>query len=164
MLTPDDAAAYTRLRTAMLVDSPHAFGSSPGEGRGEDVDSILEYLSDPNKAIAVVDHPENAGEFAAAGGIMRVTTLKSRHRAGIWGVYCVPEMRGRGLGRSVMDRLIEHARSWDGVEVIGLSASAEAPEAIALYERLGFVRWGLEPDALRLGDKSFDEVYLALRL
>lgn len=164
LLTPDRAEAYARLRSAMLVDVPHAFGSSPGEGKGERADEVVKYLSDPNNAIAVVDHPEAEGEFAAAAGIMRVPNAKMRHRAGIWGVYCVPELRGHGLGRAVLLRVVEQARAWDGVETIGLSVSARSPEAIGLYESLGFVRWGTEPDAMRIDGESFDEVFLTLRL
>jgi len=164
LLIPDDAVAYASLRTAMLIDVPRAFASTPGEARGEEAASVLEYLSDPHRAIAVVDHPDTPGSLAAAAGITRMTHRKLRHRAEIWGVYCLPEMRGRGLGRTVMVRAIEQARAWDGIEVISLSVSARSPEAIALYESLGFVRWGLEPDALRIDGESFDEVHLSLRL
>lgn len=164
LLLPAEAEAYARLRRAMLVDVPRAFSSSPGEARGEQADSIVEYLSDPHHAIIVVDHPEKPGELAASAGINRMMHRKMRHRADIWGVYCVPDLRGRGLGRAVMLRAIEHARSWDGVEVVALSVSARSPEAIALYESLGFVRWGTEPDAMRIDGESFDEVHLALHL
>lgn len=143
---------------------PHAFASSPGEGKGEHPDEVVKYLSDANNAIAVVNHPDAPGELAAGAGIMRVPNLKLRHRANIWGVYCVPELRGTGLGRAVMLCAIEQARAWNGVEVIGLSVSARSPGALALYESLGFVRWGLEPDAMRIDGESFDEIFLSLRL
>lgn len=164
LLTPDGAEAYARLRTAMLIDVPRAFASSPGEANGEKAEGVVEYLSDPNRAIIVIDHPAKPGELAASAGIIRTPHLKMRHRANIWGVYCVPELRGRGLGRAVMARAIEHARAWDGVEVVGLSVSARSPSAIALYESLGFVRWGIEPDAMRIDGESFDEVHLTMRL
>lgn len=159
-----EAEAYARLRSAMLVETPHAFASSPGEAKGEKAEGIVEYLSDPHQVITVVDHPEAPGELAASAGIMRMKHQKLRHRADIWGVYCVPELRGRGFGRAVMIRAIEQARSWKGVEVIGLSVSARSPVAIALYESLGFERWGIEPDALRIGGESFDEIHLSLVL
>ena len=164
LLTLEGAEAYARLRTAMLIDTPRAFASSPGEARGEKADGIVEYLSDPHQAITVVDHPEKPGELAAAAGMMRMKHRKMSHRANIWGVYCVPELRGLGLGRAVMTKAIEVARSWEGVEVLGLSVSAQSPAALALYESLGFVRWGLEPDAMRIEGESFDEVHLAQRL
>jgi RimJ/RimL family protein N-acetyltransferase len=164
LLTPDGAEAYARLRRAMLIDVPRAFASSPGEAHGEKPEAIVEYLADPCQAIAVVDHPHKPGELAAAAGIMRMKHRKMNHRVNIWGVYCVPELRGQGLGRAAMVRAIERARDWDGVEVIGLSVSARSPGALALYESLGFVRWGLEPDAMRIDGEAFDEVHLALRL
>lgn len=148
----------------MLHDVPQAFAASPGEGKAERPEEVVSYLSDPNNVIAIVDHPDAPNELAAAAGIMRVPNLKLRHRANIWGVYCVPELRGTGLGRAVMNRVIEQARAWDGVEVVGLSVSARSPGALALYESLGFERWGIEPDAMRIDGESFDEVFLQLRL
>ena len=164
LLTPEDADAYARLRRSMLIDVPHAFASSPGEAHGEKPESVVEYLSDPYHAIIAVDHPEIPGALSGAAGMMRLKHRKLRHRANIWGVYCVPELRGRGLGRAIMLRAIEQARAWDAVEVIGLSVSARSPGALALYESLGFVRWGLEPDAMRIDSESFDEIHLSLHL
>lgn len=163
-LAVDEAEAYARLRSVMLVDTPHAFASSPGEAKGEKAEGIIEYLADPHQAIAVVDHPDTPGELSASAGIMRRKHQKLRHRADIWGVYCVPELRGRGFGRAVMIHAIELARAWEGIEVIGLSVSARSPSAIALYESLGFQHWGIEPDALRIDGESFDEIHLTLRL
>ena len=71
---------------------------------------------------------------------------------------------GRGLARAVTTAAIDTARSWRGVTVIGLSVSASAPEAIALYESLGFERWGVEPDAVRIDGVSHAEVHMALDL
>lgn len=164
LLTPDHADAYARLRTAMLVDAPHAFASSPGEAHGEKAESVVDYLADPYHAIAVVDHPHTPGKLAAAAGIMRLKHRKLSHRANIWGVYCTPELRGRGFGRAVMRCAIEQAQTWDGLKVIGLSVSAHSPGALALYESLGFVRWGLEPDAMRIDGQPFDEIHMALQL
>lgn len=164
LLTPAEAEAYSRLRTAMLIDVPRAFASSPGDAHGEKPDAIVEYLANPHQAITVADHPDKPGELAAAAGIMRLKHRKMSHTANIWGVYCVPELRGHGLGRAVMIRAIELARTWQGVEKISLSVSAQSTNALALYESLGFKRWGLEPDAMRIDGESFDEIHLSLRL
>lgn len=164
LLTAEDAEAYARLRTAMLIDTPRAFVSSPGDAHGERPDSVVEYLANPYQAIIVINHPDKPGELAAAAGLMRLKHRKVSHRADIWGVYCVPELRGHGYGRAVTTRAIEHARTWDGVERVGLSVSAQSPGAVALYESLGFVRWGLEPDAMRIDGQSFDEIHLSVRL
>lgn len=80
------------------------------------------------------------------------------------GVAVLPEYRGRGVGTSLLSRLIEAAG--DKYESISLSVSAGNPAA-RLYQRLGFEEVGQSGDARtmkrRLGadagaqpDKSLD--------
>lgn len=48
--------------------------------------------------------------------------------------------------------------SEDGVEASDLSVVADNEPALRLYASRGFVAWGTEPRALRVGPRRFDEV------
>lgn len=48
-----------------------------------------------------------------------------------------PAFRGLGLGRVVLERLLEHARE-HGVDVVRLETGVDQVEAIGLYESFGF--------------------------
>jgi ribosomal protein S18 acetylase RimI-like enzyme len=70
-----------------------------------------------------------------------------RFRPGIWSealecylaeLYVVPDSRGRGLGRRLMEAAIEFARS-RGADYMDLGTSETDVAARALYESLGFV-------------------------
>lgn len=50
------------------------------------------------------------------------------------------------------------------VEEVRLAVVASNTAAVRLYARLGFRRYGLEPRALRVGDRYHDELLMALRL
>jgi ribosomal protein S18 acetylase RimI-like enzyme len=52
-------------------------------------------------------------------------------------LYLVPEMRGRGLGRTVMARLERDARAL-GLKALSLVVDPENHPARALYDRQGF--------------------------
>ena len=52
----------------------------------------------------------------------------------------------------------------DGVEQIILAVAAPQAAAVALYRSLGFVSFGREPRALKIGDSYVDEEYMILRL
>lgn len=52
-------------------------------------------------------------------------------------LYVTPELRGRGLGRVLLEASMEHARD-RGADRIELGTSEEDVAARALYERLGF--------------------------
>jgi GNAT superfamily N-acetyltransferase len=95
---------------------------------------------------------------------VRETRRKTRHKAGVWGVYLAPELRGRGIGRQLLTALIAHARTVPGVERLTLAVTTAQPAAQALYRTLGFVPWGTEPAALMLGAEYLDEEYLVLVL
>lgn len=166
LLQPEDARRYTALRREMLADSPWAFGASPEQDRGSDAAGVARSLADSAEyAIAgALADLESDGPLLAAAGILRDAALKRRHVATVWGVYVTPGARGRGLGRAVVQRVIAQARSWPGVERVHLSVSENSPEAHALYQSLGFVAWGIEPDCLRVGEASFAEVHMSLRL
>lgn len=53
-----------------------------------------------------------------------------------------PDHRGRGIGQTLMARLVEHARHV-GAHSMLLEVAVNNPAAIAMYERAGFKRLGL---------------------
>lgn len=162
-LTPEDAEAYLAIRMEMLEDSPWAFLGSPEEARREGARLIRKRLANPENAILGIERESGEG-LAAVAGVRRMERLKVRHWAAIWGVYTTPRERRRGRSRALMIEAIGLARSWEGVEMIDIAVSANSPGALRLYESLGFVAWGREPRVTRVGDQTYDEIHLALRL
>ncbi len=158
-LHPDEAELYAVLRREMLEDSPWAFCSSPGFDRGSDPAQLREQLVKPDNAIIAVGTDDG---LLAAAGVHREAPPKRHHIAAIWGVYVTPSSRGQGLGRMVVSGAVEIARSWPGIEAVILTVSENAPEARQLYESLGFIPWGFEPDALRVDGRSYAETHMRL--
>jgi ribosomal protein S18 acetylase RimI-like enzyme len=60
-------------------------------------------------------------------------------------LYVVPERRGQGLGRALLEAAIEHARR-EGAVHMDLNTEEDDVAARALYERLGFDNRGGRPD------------------
>jgi len=161
LLTPEDATDYVALRREMLQDAPWAFLASPSQDRGCDVEKVRVSLAREDAAIVGIrQEGDERGRLVAAAGVVREEALKRRHIAMIWGVYVTPAARGRGCARAVVSRAMDVARSWPGVGSIHLAVNANAPEARRLYESLGFVEWGFEPDAVRIEGKSFGEHHM----
>jgi len=160
-LTPDDAEAYVALRVEMIAVEPFAFLGVPGDDHASDPAVVRERLKDAEQAVFGAF---DGGALVAVAGLYRHPRRKRRHRAEIWGVYTTPGARGRGLSRSLINECLSAARAWDGVAVVGLSACVRSASAIALYESMGFVRWGEEPDATRVDGESLAEVYLQFTL
>ena len=77
------------------------------------------------------------------------------------GMGLLPEARGRGVGRRLAQAGITAAVA-RGAERIELEVFASNARAIALYERLGFVREGVKRRARKLDGQYEDNVPMAL--
>jgi ribosomal protein S18 acetylase RimI-like enzyme len=63
--------------------------------------------------------------------------------------FVAPFARGQGLARLMMLRMEDRARA-QGVRVLNLDVRETQEAAIALYESLGYVRWGIHPEYARV--------------
>lgn len=158
-LTPEHADAYRAIRAEMLLDSPASFLSGPGDDRFEPAGAAEEYLASDDRVIFGVFDPE----LVSVVGVGRNTRPKIRHFTEIWGVYTTQAARGKGFGRACMTAAIDWART-GGAHAIRLGVSETAPAARGLYESLGFVAWGTEPDSMLVDGRMHAEIYMQLRL
>ena len=64
-------------------------------------------------------------------------------------IAVVPNARGKGVGRALLDGLLERARA-GGFEAVSLSVDRNNEGAVALYERHGFTRVRDDDDSLTM--------------
>jgi ribosomal protein S18 acetylase RimI-like enzyme len=163
-LTNEDAPRLHALRREALSAEPMAFGASPKDCAFRELAAVEAHLANPDRAVFAIVDPDQRVRLVAMAGIIRETRTKQRHRSSIWGVYVSPSHRGRGLGRAVVEACMHHARTWAGVDSVALSVSSEGTAARALYESLGFIAWGTEPDSLRVDGSSVSQHHMLLNL
>ncbi len=77
-------------------------------------------------------------------------------------MFVRPEAQGTGLGTALVAQVIEHAAQV--VEEVRLTVVASNTAAVRLYARAGFEQYGLERRALKVGDRYYDELLMALAL
>jgi GNAT superfamily N-acetyltransferase len=78
--------------------------------------------------------PVASGAWRRSG----VEALGSTATVEVKRMYVVPAARGRGLGRQMLARLEDSAAA-HGAEVVVLETGLRQPEAIALYESVGYI-------------------------
>ena len=88
-------------------------------------------LSPPGGGFVVL---AEAGRPLAGGGVKRLDD----HACEIKRMYVVPEARGRGLGRALLEALEALARDL-GYGVARLDTGSKQPGAQRMYERAGYV-------------------------
>ena len=101
---------------------------------------------------------EADGQHIGNCALMQIADLRRcSHRCGIavalYRAYC-----GRGIGRAMLEAVLEAARQ-TGYTQAELEVIADNRHAIALYESLGFVRYGRMPGNVRYADGSDADAY-----
>ena len=156
-LTSADAAAYREIRLAGLRDTPEAFGST----FARESTQPLAWFCDRLGSSAIFGSFQSTTLVGVAGLRIREGE-KEQHKGLLWGMYVRPDARRAGVGRQLVEAVIDHARAY--VEVIQLSVISDNQPARRLYGSLGFVEYGLERDSLKQNGRYYDEILMALDL
>jgi RimJ/RimL family protein N-acetyltransferase len=165
-LTEADVASYWPLRLRALREEPEAFGGSYEVQRDLPLEVPAARLRAAEEApdSAIFGASDEGGRLVGMIGLQREQGVKNRHKAMIWGVYVTPEARGQGLGSALLQTALDFGRQIPGLEQVLLAVAAHNTAARALYLAAGFETWGLEPLALKLGDRYVDEEHMILFL
>lgn len=78
---------------------------------------------------------EEDGRLVGMGGVRRL----AKDRAEVRKMYFLPEIRGKGLGRAMLDAIVAFCRE-NGIRTLTLETASPLKEAVRLYERYGFKR------------------------
>ena len=161
VLVPVDAAAFQALRLQGLLECPSAFASSHEEEVAVPLATVAERLAEqPDRAtFGAFDGPALVGVL----GLQREAMRKLAHKALVWGLYVAPPARRAGVGARLLAAALAHASNPMRVRQVTLGVNAGNLAALALYRRLGFEPFGLEPGFLRVDGELHDEV-LMLRI
>lgn len=164
-LTDADALAYHELRLRGLREHPEAFTSSFEEESRKPLGWAQKRLA--HSAEAPYNFVLGALSDARLIGIVGVSIeprAKIRHKGTVFGMYVAPEYAGRGVGQRLLTACIERARKIPGLEQLQLTVTEGNARAKALYENSGFRAFGLEQNALKIGEQYFDKCHMTLDL
>jgi ribosomal protein S18 acetylase RimI-like enzyme len=121
-------------------------------------------LSEASDASEIVFGSFVDGTLAGAVGLSFEHREKARHKATLFGMYVQISCRGRRLGGRLVDEVLTCAKSRAGVLLVQLTVTEGNRSAQALYERKGFVQFGLEPFAVAVGTGFVAKVHMWCRL
>ncbi|MFN8595425.1 MAG: GNAT family N-acetyltransferase [Anaerolineae bacterium] len=163
LLTETDASAFRAIRLRALREEPTAFTSSYEEFSQRPLDKIAaRFRSDPTEEFMLGAFDDD--RLVGIVGYYRDGAKKQRHRGNIISMYVTPEVRGRGVGKALLLNAIERVREIPGVDQLLLGVMVSQHAAQQLYATVGFVVFGREPRALKVGDQYYDEEFMILDL
>ncbi|MBK3509326.1 GNAT family N-acetyltransferase [Pseudomonas sp. MF6747] len=156
-LGANDAEAYRALMLEAYGAYPQAFTSSVAE-------RALMPLSWWEKRVdSPLDRLLGAFEGDALVGIVGLAfepREKARHKVTLFGMYVNEAYQQKGVGRQLVEAALSEARRHSRLKLIQLTVTAGNDAAFALYQRCGFIQYGLEPLAVRVGEDYFDKIHM----
>ena len=161
-LEPKDASAFWSLRLRGLQEELHAFSRSYDESKDLPISEIENRLVVNDEQFVLGIH--DADQLVGVTGFLRYNGEKVRHKGEMWGVYLLPDYRGKGVAKKLLLAVIEKARKLPGVELIHLGVNPANIPVVRLYESVGFTKWGCEIHALKVNGEYVDEDQMVLFL
>lgn len=162
LLNPNDAASFQSLLLRALSEAPTSFASSYEEEVDRSSDVIQNQLT--TRHDRGVFGAWDGTRLVGIAGLGRENLRKLSHKAFLWGVYVVPDMRGSGISRRLIAEALDVAKSVPGITQVNLTANATSTAAINVYASLGFQQFGIERHSLMVGGDAYDELHMSLRL
>ena len=165
LLGLQDLPVYVALRNEALQQFPEAFTSDYETERYRSVESFAPRISAP-------DAPGNKlwGAFDAQGQLVGSIALEvaaraqQRHIGTVLGMFVGQNAQGQGIATDLIALCADYARANGQFEQLTLTVTASNTHVVRLYERAGFVRYGLLPRAICVAGVLHDKALMRLDL
>jgi len=161
--TAEHAPSYRALMLEAYVEAADAFTSTAQEREAEPMSWWAQRIAAPSGL------SQSFGAFR--GGLLVGTVAleysakpKTRHSALVIGMVVQPSARRLGVGARLMQAAIAAACGRAELRMLRLTVTEGNEAAIRLYQSLGFVSWGVEPDAICTPSGFKGKVHMAMPL
>lgn len=159
-LVPADASIYRTLMLEAYEHHPEAFTSSLAERAALPRSFWEARLAAGAEPRELVVGALRDGVLAGAAGIEFESREKARHKATLFGMFVLSGFRGSGLGHMLVEAALAAARVRPGVRIVQLTVTEGNAAARRLYERFGFVAFGVEPYAVMIRGDYVSKVHM----
>lgn len=164
-VTLEDLSMFRDLRLESLKNEPYAFLATYEDEVQVAEEKWKERIENSIKGengVTIVAEAE--GKIVGLVGVSYGRHPKIKHTAHIWGTYVEPEYRGRGIGKKLMEKIIELAKVNPNVKKIKIEVVPEQESALKLYEKVGFTPIGTAKNELYVDGKYFDSYMMEMYL
>ncbi|MDF2937532.1 MAG: acetyltransferase [Paenibacillaceae bacterium] len=159
---PEDAEAILRFLNQVGGESDNLlFGADEMQ---MSVEQEREWIRGQNNLVhSVTLTGKQNGDIVAIGSLGGTSRKRIAHRAEI-SLVVSKEWWGTGVGRRMMEALIQYGRERAAIEVIDLKVRSDNTRAIRLYESLGFRPVGTYQRFFKIDGCYYDALSMNLSL
>ena len=145
----------TSAETPYLIREPDEITITPEQEK-----AFIERKAEDERELLLVAFID--GKHIGNCSLMSIAPYRRyAHRCGI-AIALYQEYCGRGIGRIMLEAVLTAAKD-AGYTQAELEVIAENSRAIALYESLGFVKYGRMPGNVRYADDRFSDAYWMMK-
>ncbi len=164
-LTAENIDEYRELRLRGLIEDSDSFLRTYEEEVNITKTFYLhrftnEWAADENFILGGFSNNELIGFV----GFRREYQEKVKHKSLLWGMYVVPELRKKGVGKILIEEILRRTNNMKGLEQINLAVITKNEPAKNLYKSYGFQVYGTEKNAVKSNGIYLDEDFMVLIL
>ncbi len=154
---PEDAADLARWLNDPEVWVPFGF-DLPASAEGER--QWIAAQPDRKDELNLLVLEKGSGRPLGLVGLRNIDGVNGSARLAV--LVGEPEVRGKGIGTEAVRLVLAHGFDYLGLRRVNLSVLAGNAAALSLYDKLGFVREGIERKAQLRGGSFVDRIHLGL--
>lgn len=115
---------------------------------------------DLNTHILVVEVKENENRKVVGIGSLNVNSSPRLRHSGSLGISVHPDYQGMGIGKKLMEEIVDLADNWLMLVRIELGVYTDNHKAIKMYETFGFKKEGIKKYAVIKNGDYIDEIIM----
>ncbi|MEH2081485.1 MAG: GNAT family N-acetyltransferase [Nostoc sp.] len=146
-LTKYDAEDYRQIRLEALYKNPDSFGTSYSEEKIKTIEQFWDRIPDNNNNFILGCFEDK--KLIGIVAFLQESRIKFRHKAYISSMYFQQEYRRKGIGKLLLNELIERAKAINNVDLLLLDIVKSNFSAKQLYLLLEFKIYRIEEMAYK---------------
>ncbi|MEM7119391.1 MAG: GNAT family N-acetyltransferase [Chloroflexota bacterium] len=159
MFKPDDFDDYFSFRLLSLQQAPHMFASDAQSWQAASPQALEQHLLNSQSRKAPILGVWQDDKVIALTGLNRSFQPTVAHKATLWGLFVSAAHRRQGVATQLLAFAMKTAQELGSVRQLRAVVNATSQEAIGLFEKVGFKRFGLEPRAKLVDGTFHDQIY-----
>ena len=159
-----DASSYLALRIQAEREFPQFVGFNSERELAAGPDNIEALISSyPTEATHVFGAFDGA-RLIGVTALSRRLSSKYKHKVFLWGMYVMPELRGRGIAQSLMQATIDWTTEHPEILSISLQVTVSNIRGQQFYKHYGFSIFETEQRSLFAAGQFHDVHYMELEV
>jgi len=164
-LTPTEYDPFYALRLESLKTCPQEFATDADAWENAPPETINKLLvTSLQRKDAPIFGAWEGENLVGLIGVNRDLRPSVKHKSTLWGLYVTSAQRKRGIGLALLKEVIRTLKENPDLRLIRAVVTVTSNDAITLLKNQGFKIFGQEPEAKRIGDNYYDQVYMWLSL